>query len=79
MFLCFEDTPDDWDLIKIEKGLLILLFMLETIRQSTAYRSVRYSTVRKNSHTADRSQRFSEFRSKPKNIEESTFYKTHTI
>ena len=53
--------------------------MFETIRQNSAYRSVRYSTVRKDSLTADKSARQSSFRFKPKPVEESTFYKTRTI
>ena len=53
--------------------------MFETIRQNSAYRSVRYSTIRKDSLTADKPHRVSGFRTKPKLIEESTFYKTRTI
>ncbi|MCB0369553.1 MAG: hypothetical protein KDD45_08935, partial [Bdellovibrionales bacterium] len=53
--------------------------MFETIRQNSAYRSVRYSTIRKDSYTADKNHRFSSFKVKPKLGEESTFYKTRTI
>ena len=53
--------------------------MFETIRQNSAYRSVRYSTIRKDSLTADKPRNMSGFRPKPKQLEESTFYKTRTI
>ena len=53
--------------------------MFETLRQNSAYRSVRYSTIRKDSHTADNTARLSQFRVKRKPYEESTFYKTRTI
>ena len=53
--------------------------MFETLRQNTAYRSVRYSTIRKDSYTADKPTRLSQFRVKHKFGEESTFYKTRTI
>ena len=53
--------------------------MFETIRQNSAYRSVRYSTIRKDSLTADKPFRPTAFRTKPKHIEDSTFYKTRTI
>ena len=53
--------------------------MFETIRQNSAYRSVRYSTVRKDAYTAEKSTRLSQFRVKRKLGEESTFYKTRTI
>ena len=52
--------------------------MFETIRTNSAYRSVRYSTIRKDSVTADKSFRPT-FRTKPKQVEDSTFYKTRTI
>ena len=52
--------------------------MFETVRQNSAYRSVRYSTIRKDNHTADKPHRLSQFRAKPK-LEDTTFYKTRTI
>jgi len=53
--------------------------MFETVRQNSAYRSVRYSTIRKDSLTADKPRNMSGFRPKGKQLEESTFYKTRTI
>ena len=47
-------------------------------RQQSAYRSVRYSTVRKQTQTAD-SQRPYFSRSKGKTAMASTFYNTRTI
>ncbi len=53
--------------------------MFEAARQNSAYRSVRYSTIRKDAHTADTPHRLSQIRVKRKPIEESTFYNTRTI
>ena len=53
--------------------------MFETIRQNSAYRSVRYSTIRKDINTADNTTRLNSFRVKRKPIEESTFYNTRTL
>lgn len=47
-------------------------------RQSSAYRSVRYSTIRKESYTAD-VDRMSLNRMRKKPLLESTFYNTRTL
>jgi hypothetical protein len=47
-------------------------------RQSSAYRSVRYSTIRKASFTADMNRQ-SLTRVKKKPLLESTFYNTRTL
>ena len=52
--------------------------MFNIRRQSTPYRSFKYSSVRKDSYTADPST-VTQFRVKRKSMLESTFYKTSTI
>lgn len=47
-------------------------------RQNSAYRSVRYSTIRKESYTAD-VDRLSQNRMRKKPLLDSTFYNTRTL
>ena len=53
--------------------------MFEHRRQNSAYRSVRYSTIRKNNFTPDLSHRLSTFKAGKGLAEESTFYNTRTL
>ena len=53
--------------------------MFEHRRQNSAYRSVRYSTIRKDNFTPDLSHRLSTFKAGKGLAEESTFYNTRTL